>query len=48
MHVRDNLEALISRNIFYQLVDWARREEQGGGARLVVDSDGETFELGAL
>lgn len=48
VHVRDNLEALISRNIFYQLVDWARREEQGGGARLVVDSDGETFELGAL
>ena len=48
LHVRDNLEALISRNIFYQLVDWARREEQGGGARLVVDSDGETFELGAL
>lgn len=48
VHVRDNLEALISRNIFYQLVDWARREQDGDGERLLIDSDGEAFELGHL
>ncbi|MBM7333852.1 MAG: DUF1285 domain-containing protein [Alcanivorax sp.] len=48
VHVRDNLEALIARTVFYRLVEQARREEQGDGARLVIDSDGQTFELGRL
>jgi len=46
--VRDNLHALISRSVFYQLVDWGRQEEDDAGSRLVIDSAGETFELGRL
>ncbi|MZR62020.1 DUF1285 domain-containing protein [Alcanivorax sp. DP30] len=42
--VRKNLEALIGRSAFYQLIDWGREE----GGRLVVESGGERFELGAL
>ena len=48
LHVRDNLEALISRNVFYQLVEWARQEKQGESSRLLIDSDGVSFELGRL
>lgn len=48
VHVRDNLEALIARNVFYQLVDWARQEERDGATVLVVESDGHAFELGRL
>lgn len=44
IHVRDNLNALIGRSAFYQLVDWAR--EQDGS--LVIESGGETFTLGKL
>lgn len=46
--VRDNLYALISRRAFYQLVDWGREEDDGSGRRWVIDSAGETFELGQL
>lgn len=42
--VRKNLEALIGRSAFYQLIDWGREEE----GRLLVESGGERFELGAL
>ena len=42
--VRKNLEALIGRSAFYQLIDWGREE----GGRLLVESGGERFELGAL
>lgn len=48
VHVRDNLEALISRNMFYRLVEWARQVEHQGTTRLMIDSDNETFELGSL
>lgn len=42
--VRKNLEALIGRSAFYQLIDWGREE----GGSLVVESGEERFELGAL
>ena len=44
LHVRSNLEALVHRNAFYQLVAWA--EEVDG--RLQVRSQGVDFDLGAL
>ncbi len=42
--VRKNLEALIGRSAFYQLVDWAFEEE----GKLFVESNGWRFELGNL
>ena len=42
IEVRDRLEALISRNVFYKLVDLAT-EEKG---RLYIESDSQTFILG--
>ena len=44
--VRSNLEALISRSVFYQLVDAAKVEDVSGGSRLYVESAGQRFELG--
>lgn len=44
LRVRDNLDALIGRSAFYQLVDWAVERD----GKLLVESDGQTFELGAL
>ena len=41
--VRENLEALIGRFAFYQLVDWATTESDG---TVVVESDRVRFELG--
>lgn len=46
--VRDNLEALIHRNVFYQLVQSARTESIDGSDWLVVYSRGERFRLGPL
>ncbi|WP_284456117.1 DUF1285 domain-containing protein [Alloalcanivorax xenomutans] len=48
LHVRDNLEALISRNMFYQLVEWAGHEERDGVTHLYIDSDGARFSLGSF
>lgn len=45
--VRKNLEALISRNVFYQLVDQAELE-QGESNELFISSDGERFSLGTF
>ena len=42
--VRKNLDALIGRSAFYQLIDWGTEVE----GRLVVESGGVGFELGAL
>ncbi|MDX1803830.1 MAG: DUF1285 domain-containing protein [Alcanivorax sp.] len=42
--VRDNLEALISRNVFYQLVEWGTEQ----GELLMIRSGGTAFELGSL
>jgi len=46
--VRPGLEALVRRPVFYELVEHAvERTGVDGGKRLVVDSGGQTFELGA-
>lgn len=42
--VRKNLDALIGRSAFYQLIDWGNEVD----GRLVVESGGVGFELGAL
>ncbi len=42
--VRRNLPALIHRNVFYQLVEWAKPQ----GKNLVIESNGEAFNLGAF
>ena len=45
--VRNNLEALVSRNVFYQLVDQAEVVE-GHSNELFVNSAGERFSLGTF
>ena len=44
LRVRSNLDALVHRNAFYQLVEWA----QDVDGRLQVRSQGVDFDLGAL
>ncbi|MDM8347874.1 DUF1285 domain-containing protein [Pseudomonas sp. sp1636] len=46
VHVRSNLEALIHRNVFYQLVELAVPREIDGQAWLGVWSSGEFFPIG--
>jgi hypothetical protein len=46
--VRDGLEALISRAVFYDLMDRAVEENIEDGTRLCLWSDGELFELGVI
>ena len=46
LHVRSNLEALIHRNVFYQLVDLAVVREIDGQRWLGVWSAGEFFPIG--
>ncbi|MBM7061012.1 DUF1285 domain-containing protein [Pseudomonas sp. UL073] len=46
--VRSNLEALIHRNVFYQLVELAVPREIDGQTWLGVWSDGQFFPIGAL
>ena len=46
--VRDGLEALIARSVFYQLVEIGVEHEVDGEAHLGVWSSGEYFDLGAL
>ncbi|HLT03342.1 MAG TPA: DUF1285 domain-containing protein [Pseudomonas sp.] len=48
LHVRANLEALIHRNVFYQLVELAVERESEGRRCLGVWSDGVFFPLGTL
>ena len=48
LQVRDGLTALISRNVFYQLVEWANPVLLKGTEHLVVQSRGECFSLGQL
>jgi hypothetical protein len=47
LHVRRGLEALISRPVFYELVEMAEERATPHGRRLSVNSDGAWFELGA-
>ena len=44
--VRDGLEALISRSVYYDLVELAVEENRNGRTVLCVWSDGALFELG--
>lgn len=46
--VRGNLEALISRPVFYELVDLANRIDAGGKCELVVQSCGRAYSLGEV
>lgn len=47
IYVRAHLEALIARNVFYQLVDNAEVDSCDGESRLYVSSAGERFLLGS-
>ena len=46
IYVRDNLEALIARPVFYELVELAEEVEDGHEIELRIWSDGRVFSLG--
>jgi hypothetical protein len=46
IHVRDNLEALIARSVFYDLAEMAEEVTVGDGIELRVWSGGNVFHLG--
>jgi len=48
VHVRDRLEALISRNVYYQLVEWGSETLHEGRPALAVRSAGESWVIGYL
>ncbi|MDI1303051.1 MAG: DUF1285 domain-containing protein [bacterium] len=48
VHVRDRLEALISRNVYYQLVEWGEERAEQGRTALGVRSAGEFYGIGYL
>jgi hypothetical protein len=48
VHVRDRLDALISRNVYYQLVEWGEEVEDGGRPALAVSSAGQRYIIGYL
>lgn len=48
MHVRARLEALISRNVYYQLVDWGVEAAEEGRPVLQVESAGQRYTIGYL
>lgn len=43
--VRDNLPGLLSRTVFYQLIEWGQPNNDGG---LYIDSMGQKFLLGMM
>ncbi|MFA0791760.1 DUF1285 domain-containing protein [Microbulbifer echini] len=47
--VRKGLMARVSRNVFYQLIEWAEEERQGsnGSGQLFIHSAGKKFLLGS-
>ncbi|WP_299585760.1 DUF1285 domain-containing protein [uncultured Microbulbifer sp.] len=47
--VRKGLMARVSRNVFYQLIEWAEEERQGsnGSGQLCIHSAGKKFLLGS-
>lgn len=47
VHLRDGLEALISRSAFYDLLNLAYEIQRGGAAYLAISSMGQEFELGS-
>lgn len=48
VHVRDRLDALISRTVYYQLVDWGFETLAEGRPALAVESAGERYVIGYL
>ena len=46
--VRDNLEALINRPLFYDLVELARHVKSGAKTRLEISSQGTIFTIGEI
>lgn len=46
--VRDDIEALIVRSVFYEMVEQATLSTRGAGEVLTLESRGVTFELGAV
>ena len=48
VHVRARLNALVSRNVFYQLVEIAEEVDIDGVMHLAVRSHGEYFSLGQM
>ena len=48
IHVRDRLEALVHRNVFYQLVEWGEEQLSGSAKKLCIKSGNNYFSLGDL
>lgn len=48
VHVRDRLEALISRSVYYQLVEWGEALIVEGRSALGVRSGGQVYVMGYL
>ncbi|MCR9256430.1 MAG: DUF1285 domain-containing protein [Alphaproteobacteria bacterium] len=48
IQVREGLDALIVRSVFYHLVDIAELEDSGTDSRLSVMSGGQRFDLGSI
>jgi len=46
--MRFGMEGLISRSVFYQLVELAELEQRDDGEHLVIESAGQRFSLGAV
>jgi hypothetical protein len=44
--IRDQLAGLLSRNAYYQLVEWAETHNTEGVKQLFISSMGEHFLLG--
>ena len=47
VHIREGLDALISRSAFYDLLNLAQEKDRDGAGYLSVTSLGEEFELGS-
>lgn len=48
IEVRDGIEALIARSVYYELVERCELIDRGGEKVAVIRSRGCTFELGVL
>ena len=48
IRVRDRLNALVSRNVFYQLVEEAIEVDVEGGVELRISSQGREYSLGVI
>ena len=46
--VRSNLEGLISRNIYYKLIEISDIKKEDGESVFLINSNNETFEIGRL